>query len=154
MRRVSSEALNWAFKFLGHSPRSESEVRSKLVQLGFPKKVVQATLAKLRSLNILNDEAFARDWARGRVESRGYGPLWVERELGEKGIPEGLIAQVVEEIFGPDGGKERARRLLQKRFGGKDLRDPKTLSRAVALLRRRGYRGSVISELLGVEEDG
>ena len=142
------EALRRAFKFLSYRPRSEAEVRTKLGRLGFPQKSVDTTLEKLRSLSLLNDEAFARDWARGRAEGRSYGPLRIERELRQKGIAELLIRQVVQETFGQEEGKERARGLVAKRFRGKDLGDRKILHRAMSFLQRRGYRSSVIAEVL------
>ncbi len=143
------EALQRAYKFLSYRPRSEAEVRTKLGQLGFPQKSVDTTLEKLRSLSLLNDEAFARDWARGRAEGRGYGPLRIERELRQKGIAKSVIQEVVKETFGRQEGKERARALLEKRFRGKDLSDRKILHRAISFLQRRGYRSSVIAEVLG-----
>jgi len=82
------------------------------------------------------------------VEDRGYGPLRIERELRQKGISRPLICQIVEETFGLEQGKERAKRLLAKRFGGQDLGDTRVLRRAVAFLQRRGYHDSVIAELL------
>ena len=142
------EALQRAFKFLSYRPRSEAEVRTKLGRLGFPQKSVDTTLEKLRSLSLLNDEAFARGWARGRAEGRSYGPLRIERELRQKGIAELLIRQVVQETFGQEEGKERARGLVAKRFRGKDLGDRKILHRAMSFLQRRGYRSSVIAEVL------
>ena len=148
--RSEEEALKRAFKFLSYRPRSEAEVRGKLNQLGFPRQSIDTALAKLRSLNLLNDEAFARGWARGRAEGRGYGPLRIERELRQKGIAKSLIREVMGETFGQQEGKERARTLLEKRFRGKDLGDRKVLNRAVAFLQRRGYRTSVIAEVLKV----
>ena len=142
------EALKRAYKFLSYRPRSEAEVRTKLGQLGFPQKSVDTTLEKLRSLSLLNDEAFARGWARGRAEGRGYGPLRIERELRQKGVARPLISQVVKETFGREEGKERARGLVAKRFRGKDLGDRKVLHRAAAFLQRRGYRNAVIAEVL------
>lgn len=142
------EALQRAFKFLSYRPRSEAEVQAKLTQSGFSPQDVNAILEKLRSLNLLNDETFARGWARGRAEGRGYGPLRIERELRQKGIAKPLISQVVKETFGREEGKEKARGLVEKRFRGKDLGDRKVLHRAVAFLQRRGYRSSVIAEVL------
>lgn len=141
-------ALKRAYKFLSYRPRSEAEVRAKLGQLGFPQKSVDTTLEKLRSLSLLDDDSFARGWAQGRADGRGYGPLRIERELRQKGIAKSLISQVVKETFGREEGKEKARALLEKRFRGKDLDDRKILSRAVAFLQRRGYRSSVIAEVL------
>ena len=143
------EALRRAYKFLSYRPRSEAEVRAKLGRLGFPQKSVDTTLEKLRSLRLLNDEAFARGWARGRAEGRSYGPLRIERELRQKGVARPLISQVVKETFGREEGKERARGLVAKRFRGKDLGDRKILHRAMSFLQRRGYRSSVIAEVLG-----
>ena len=147
------EALKRAYKFLSYRPRSEAEVRTKLGQLGFPQKSVDTTLEKLRSLSLLNDEAFARGWARGRAEGRGYGPLRIERELRQKGIAKSVIGQIVQETFGPQEEKERARALLKKRFRGKDLGDRKVLHRAVGFLQRRGYRNAVIAEVLKLPVD-
>jgi regulatory protein len=142
------DALNRAIKFLGYRARSEAEVRTKLAQSGFSLKIIEPTLTKLRSLKLLDDEAFARTFAQGRIEDRGYGPLRLERELRRKGIANSFIRRIVDETFAENGGKERARALLGKRFHGKDLSDPKTLRRVVGFLQRRGYRDSVIAEIL------
>lgn len=143
------EALKRAFKFLSYRARSELEIRLKLTQLGFSQKITETTLEKLRSLNLLNDETFARGWAREKGEVRGYGPLRVERELRQKGVAQSLIGRIVQETFGQQETKERAKKLLEKRFRGKDLSDRKTLHRAIAFLQRRGYRNWVIAELVG-----
>jgi len=142
------EALKRAFKFLSYRPRSEAEVQARLGQLGFSRQTIEPTLEKLRSLNLLNDETFARNWARGRAEGRGYGPLRIERELRQKGIGPTMIREALRETFGEGEGREKARALLEKKFRGKDLDDRKVLHRAVAFLQRRGYRNSVIAKLL------
>jgi regulatory protein len=142
------EALKRALKFLGYCARSEAEVRAKLIQSGFSAKTVEPTLEKLRGLKLLDDEAFARNFTRGRIENRGYGPLRLERELRRKGVAQMLIRRTLDEAFGREEGKERARALLDKRFRGKDLSDQKTVRRAIAFLQRRGYRNSVIAEIV------
>lgn len=144
----SEAALKRAFKFLSYRSRSEAEVRNKLTQWGFSREVVETTLEKLHSLNLINDEAFARGWAQGRAEGRGYGPLRIERELRQKGIAIDLIRQVVGETYGREEGKEKARKLLEKRYHDKNLSDPKILRRAIGFLKRRGYRDSVIADAL------
>ena len=142
------EALKQALKFLSYRARSEAEVRTKLAQLGLSRGTLDGALHKLRSLNLLNDGNFARAWTVSRVEGRGYGPLRVERELKQKGIAKSLIGQILDETFRRQEGKERARALLEKRFRGQDLSDAKNLRRAVSFLQRRGYRDSVIAEVL------
>lgn len=142
------EPLKHALKFLSYRARSEAEVRAKLKQLGFPQQSILSTLERLRSLNLLNDESFARSWARSRAEGRGYGPLKVERELRQKGISQAITSQAVQETFGGQATKEKARHLLEKRFRGQDLANAKIMRRAVGFLQRRGYRDAMIAELL------
>jgi regulatory protein len=142
------EAFKRALKFLGYRARSEAEVRTNLIQAGFSPKIVEPILEKLRSLKLLDDEAFARSFAQARIEDRGYGPLRLERDLRLKGIGKALVGRILDESFARHGGKERARALLEKRYRGKDLSDAKTLRRAISFLQRRGYRDSVIAEIL------
>ena len=142
------EALKSAVEFLSYRARSEAEVQAKLTQLGHSQEIIRATLQKLRGLNYSNDETFARDWAQSRVEGRGYGPLRIERELRQKGIAKSLISRILEETFGKQEGKKGAQMLLEKRFRDKDLSDVRVQRRAIAFLQRRGYRDSVIAEVL------
>ena len=143
-----AEAFKRALKFLGYRARSEAEVRTKLIQAGFSPKIIEPTLEKLRSLKLLDDEAFARSFAQARIEDRGYGPLRLERELRRKGVAKALVGRILDETFGKQEGKARAQALLEKRFRGKDLNDAKNLRRAVGFLQRRGYRDGVIAEVL------
>ena len=142
------EALQRALRFLEYRPRSEAELRSFLVQRGHSAAITERTLEKLCSLNYLNDETFARNWARSRAETRGYGPQRIEQELRTKGITPALIREVVVETFGQVDEWKKAKSLLEKNFKSKKFDDPKMLRRAVGFLQRRGYTNKVIFALL------
>ncbi len=105
-------------------------------------------MEKLCSLNYLNDETFARNWARSRAEARGYGPKRIEQELRTKGIAPALIREVVGETFAQVDEWKKAKSLLEKRFKGQQFDDPKMLRRAAGFLQRRGYSNKVIFDLL------
>ncbi|HXV81689.1 MAG TPA: regulatory protein RecX [Candidatus Binatia bacterium] len=137
-----------ALRWLGYRPRSEAELRNFLVRRGYPPTVIEKTLAKLRSLNYLSDEAFARNWARSRVETGRYGPKRVEQELRAKGISQVLIRKVMGEAFAQINESATAKTLLQKRFKTNQLDDPKLLRRAASFLKRRGFSSDVIFDLL------
>ena len=124
-------------------------------QRGYSPTVIEQALEKLRSLNYVNDETFARNWARSRAQSRGYGPNRVEEELRAKGIAPTLLRKVVSELLTDMDETEIAKRVLEKRFKGQDLSDTKTQARAAAFLRRRGYSSKIIFDLLRypIEED-
>jgi|ERR1041384_1917401 regulatory protein len=142
------EVYNRALRFLAYRPRSEAELRARLGRAGFSPQEIEGALAKLRGLKLLDDEAFARSFARDRIENRGYGPLRVERELRFKGVAKAVIAEVLKESFDRERDRARARAILERRFRGRDLSDLKTARRAVAYLRRRGYRDAMIAEIL------
>jgi regulatory protein len=147
--------LQLALRYLSYRPRSELEVKKYLSQKGCAPQVNDAVIAKLRSLNYLDDLSFAQIWARSRLESRGYGPRRVEQELRIKGIPADVIRQTLQQILQQTSEQESARKILTKRFGSASLQDTKTQRRAVGLLLRRGFSSKVIFDLLKyrIDED-
>lgn len=117
---------------------------------GYLSQTSEQVLQKLRALDYVNDESFARNWALLRAQNRGYGPRRVEQELRAKGVLPSVIREAVREAFDQCDEKAQARRILAKRLAPGSLRDPKTLRRAAAFLERRGYSSRVISELLQI----
>ena len=149
------EALELALRFLRYRSRSEAEVKRRLVRGGYPSAIIEETLERLRSLHYIDDEAFARDWARARTQNRGDGPKRIEQQLCAKGVAPSLAREVIRETFSQIDEIENARKLLQKRYHGNHFSDPQITRRAAAFLQRRGYSGKAIFDLLHcpVEED-
>ena len=123
-------------------------MRKYLRQRGASESVIDATLEKLRDLNYINDEAFARNWALSRAQNQGWGPRKIEQELRTKGVVQTEIRQVVKATFEQEDELSRAGKVLKKRFSGANLEEPKNLRRALAFLQRRGYSSKVIFALL------
>jgi regulatory protein len=142
-------------RYLAYRPRSEAEVRSYLHQRGYLPDIAENVIEKLRSLQYVNDESFARDWSLSRAQSHGYGPRRIEQELRAKGIGQSLVHDAVRDAFDQTDEESQAKRLLAKQFKGENFKEPKVLRRAVALLQRRGYSSKVIFDLLrfSTEED-
>lgn len=115
---------------------------------GFSAAAREKALGKLRSLNYINDESFARSWARSRAKKPKYGPKRIEQELKAKGVGQPLILNVIDATFAPGDEEKNAKTLLDKNFKGINLGDPKTLRRACAFLERRGYSSQVILNLV------
>jgi regulatory protein len=105
-------------------------------------------LERLRSLHYIDDEAFARNWALTRTQNRGDGPKRIEQELRAKGIVQSLVRVIIRETFSQVDETENARKLLQKRYHGKNFSDPKIIRRAASFLQGRGYSSSVIADIL------
>lgn len=147
--------MQLALRYLSYRPRSELEVANYLRQKGCEPQVGAAVVAKLRSLNYVDDLSFALIWARSRIESRGYGPRRVEQELRLKGIDAKVIRETLRQRLQQTSEQEIAKKLLTKRFAAASLQDATAQRRAVALLQRRGFSSKVIFDLLKyrIDED-
>lgn len=151
-----SEVLDTAARFLEARPRSEDEVRRKLLRLGYRPEMVEEAVGKLLAVGYLDDEAFARAWVESRDRATPRGEHALRRELGQKGVDRGLIDEVLDDrrdeaLAGGDGAtgpdQAAAERLLAKRLGP-ILREPdprRRLQRAYALLARNGFSPDVCS---------
>ena len=60
-----------ALRLLDQRPRSEHELRERLVKAEFPAPLVDEVLASLRASSLLDDRRFAHEWVRQRAKRRG-----------------------------------------------------------------------------------
>jgi regulatory protein len=91
------EALERAGKFLGRKARSEAEVRQALDRSGVEPVVTEATIGKLRELELVDDGAFARQWIEERAGRKGLGPRRLLSELRLKGVDDDTARQALDE---------------------------------------------------------
>jgi regulatory protein len=153
-----AEVLDAAARFLEARPRSEDEVRRKLLRLGYRADLVEDAVGRLLTIGYLDDEAFARSWVESRDRARPRGEHALRRELGLKGVDRALIDEVLgarrEELRSEDEAattpdEAAAERLLAKKLGP-ILREPdprRRLQRAYALLARNGFAPDVCSSV-------
>src|SRR5918994_5860097 len=99
-----AEVLDAAARFLEARPRSEAEVRRKLVRLGYQPALVDEVLTRLVELRYLDDEAFARAWVESRDRARPRGEHALRQELGRLGVERGLVDEVLDERRGTGRG--------------------------------------------------
>ena len=109
-------AMQRALNFLSYRARSEQEIRANLTRAEIPDVVLEATLQRLRELNLVNDADFARMWIEGRKQFRPRSRRFLAYELRLKGIDEqvaqdALEDQVVDEVEALNAGRKIARRL-------------------------------------------
>src|SRR5512136_1087022 len=109
------KAKQRAFRLLAVRARSEKELRTKLKERGFDESVVGVVIARLRELKYLDDESFAREWARNLAVNRLLGNRRIEESLREKGIPRELIEQVIIEVREELSEHKALRELIRKK---------------------------------------
>jgi regulatory protein len=150
-----------AAAFLAVRSRSVDETRKRLVHLGYPAAIVEKVLERLIEIGYLDDLAFARAWVESRDRARPRGAVALRRELGRKGVPEDVVAEVLADrtqlaagdtdpvADGGDPDRAAARRLIERRSS--TLRreaDPRRRrQKAYALLARNGFAPDVCHEV-------
>lgn len=137
--RQYPETLNAAVAFLAVRARSVLEVRQKLEQRHYLDEAVEMALYKLEKENLLNDEAFARDWATACARKH-MGKRRILSELWRKGIDSDLAQQIVDGLDTEESGEaavEQAQKLLRRYADESDPR--KAAGKLMAAMARRGY---------------
>jgi len=144
-----TRAKNTAYRFLSYRPRSRAEIEAKLRDKEFDEAIVAAVLVDLARLGYVNDEQFARAWARGRIRLRGFGRRRIDQELRSKGVAPEIIRESLAEVFGETSETETAMHVAEKKLRTMQHVEPEARKRRLAgLLERKGYAFDVIREVL------
>jgi regulatory protein len=132
---------NAAIRFLGYRPRSEVEIRQRLLRRGFDNDCLEKTIARLKEQGLIDDIAFARFWKDNRQEFSPRSRRLTQLELKRKGLSPEAIEQVIGELDDSESAYRaalnRARRITEP--------DYQVFRRRLAgYLGRRGFTYSVI----------
>ena len=131
-------ALDRAVGYLAARACSRGEIEQKLLRVGYRPQTVEMVLYKLESNDLLDDEAFAKQWAEARSH-RKLGPQRIARELRGKGVSQ-EDAEAALETLDPDAMLEQAAQLARQalnRHPEEDIR--RRVNRVSQMLMRRGY---------------
>lgn len=135
--------LNAAIRYLGYRPRSEAEVRQRLLQKGFDIACTEKTVADLKEQGLIDDATFARLWKENR-EAFSPRSRWLNRlELRRKGLNDNIIEQVTSEVDDSDS----AYRAALSKASHLSSSDYQLFRRRLGdYLKRRGFGYEVINE--------
>ena len=135
-----------ALGLLAVRPRSIREVRDRLRRAGFEQEEVEDTISRLEGAGLLNDEAFAREFAEHAFSVRGSGRIAVVSGLMAKGVSRETIERVLEDTARGDDSA-RAEELARGKAGRmRGLETAVAFRRLTSFLMRRGYTGAVARE--------
>lgn len=137
--RQYPEALDYAVSLLAMRARASGEIRQKLKARLYMEDTVEMVLYKLEKERLLDDEAFAREWAASRAR-RQMGKSRIMQELRHKGIGREMCEQALEALDreeSDEAAQELAMKLLRRYEKEEDER--KAMSKLLAAMARRGY---------------
>jgi regulatory protein len=147
----AKEARNRALSWLARREYGRAELVDKLVQRGCEEEVATRIVAALAAEGLVSDERFVEALLHVR-RVRGYGPLYIRRELEEKGIDRSTIERWLD--VGSRDWVEDVKRVNKKKFGGKQPANLAERAKRTRFLQSRGFTHEQIRQALGNNDVG
>ncbi|HEX2898438.1 MAG TPA: regulatory protein RecX [Bacteroidia bacterium] len=141
------DALEKLRKYCAWQERCRSEAWTKLLQLGSPRGDLLRLLAVLEQEGFLDEARFARSYARGKFNQKGWGRIKIREGLRSKRVAEDLIDEALELIEAEAYG-ERLLEIARKRLGAADLGEWETQQKLRGYLEGKGYEWDAIDQAL------
>jgi len=91
-----SQAYNRALDYLSNQLRTEKEVRTKLAGLEIPPETIDATIAKLQEMHLVDDDHYAASYVRTMMRTGEKGPRVIRQNLRQKGVTEHPIENALQ----------------------------------------------------------
>ena len=138
-RRAKEKAL-WLISYRSHSKK---ELFDKLKR-SFDEESAQKAVDRMEELGLINDEEFAKLYARKLVNGKKMSVKAAEFQLYRKGIDKITAEQVLGELeYDP---QTQIIEFITKKY--KNIQDEKIKRRAVAALQRKGYSWEEIRQAI------
>ena len=154
-RKNLNTAKSLALKYLTYRARSRKEMGQYLKKKELAPLVVEQTLKNLEEAGYLDDQRFAMDWGRWRVEKKKFGKIRLRQELITKGIADDIIQTIFTTLYDLKSEKFLAMECAKKKLSSLDgLQNEKKMRLLANHLQRRGYSSDIVYETLKVTLKG
>jgi regulatory protein len=145
-RRARAIALD----LLARKPWTRRDLARRLRRRGAPADVASAVVAEMEARGYVDDGAFAAAWADSRARGRGLGRERLRQELLARGIARPLAEAAIGRAFEETDELSRAQHAAARRLAVLRGTPEQTVRRLHDYLRRRGYPGEVVRQVLRV----
>lgn len=146
------DALARLRKFCDYQDRCHQEVRTKLIEIGCYGDDLENVMCDLIADNFLNEERFARSYARGKFRLKQWGKVRIRQELKLRKISAYCMKKAFEEID-EEEYESTLRKLLEKK--AKNIKAKNRFEKNAKLAKymmQKGYESFLVWEILKNEE--
>lgn len=141
--------LQW---YCVYQDRCHQEVRQKGLDLGLYGHELEEVISELISENFLNEERFARSYARGKFRMKKWGRDRIRRELKQRRISDYCVRKAMEEIDELDSYHDTLRQLIQKKADRtRETNLFKKRAKVAQYVIRKGYEKDLVWEMVKAE---
>lgn len=142
---TSLEALRKAESYCVYQDRCHQEVRNKLLEWGIYYEELENILNQLIDDNFLNEERFAKSYARGKFRIKKWGKIKIEIELKRRNISSYCIREGLKEIDFDEYLETLSGLIVRNE---ELLLTPTTKNKLIQQLLRKGYEYELIKETI------
>jgi regulatory protein len=147
---TEEELYDVALRALMRRAHSVQEMKQKLARYTRNDLLVRIVVSRLKETGRLNDETYARQFARNRTESRKQGQFRIARELRARGVPDAQINSALAESTAQNDPAATVRQRIQRKlksYSGASSRkksDEKKIASLYGSLLRAGFPPDLI----------
>ncbi len=143
-----AEALEKARRYCAYQERCHNEVRNKLLQWGQKGNTPEEIIVQLIQEDFINEERFAKTFARGKFKMKNWGPVKIKAELKRRNISDNCIKNAMREVESNDA-LNTIKKLIEKK--SKTLKEKNHILRRnklAAYLIQKGYPSDLVWDTL------
>ena len=140
--------LTKAEQYCAYQERAQQEVRNKLYDWGLYPNDVEQIISNLIENNFLNEERFARTYARSKFNQKGWGRIKIKQALKFKKVPDKIIQKALKEIDGDDYFIKLTELIKKKNNVLAEKDDYKRRYKLQQYAMSRGYESDLIADVL------
>lgn len=141
-------ALQKLERYCAYQDRCHQEVRQRLLDLGVYGDDLEEIIADLITENFLNEERFARSYARGKFRIKYWGKHRIRMELKKRNISDYCIRKAFEEIE-EEGYIPQLRKLFDNKKKQVKEKNPFLFRRKLAQYAlRRGFEPALVWKIV------
>lgn len=148
---LAVQARRRAVRWLAARPLTRRQLATRLRRMGLDTDQIESLTDDLASIGLIDDEAFARRYAEGRLLRGGVGPRRLQADLAARGVDRVTTERVLRDVTADTDEADEAIRVACARAARPSFAalDAQTAARRLAgFLQRRGFSADACRKAL------
>lgn len=129
--------LDYALHYISRYPKTESELKIKLMQKGYFSNDIEKAMNILKEKKFLSDELFVESYVRSELMNKGKPPIAIIKKLQEKWADKHLIMKIIKQ--NEEDVNSGVRERIKKEIASYKKRGEEWFD-IIQKLMRKGYR--------------
>ncbi len=147
----NKEVREKAISLLSRRSHSAKELRKKLLKRNYSRSKINQVIQGLKESGYLDDEKFAEQWIKNRIEKKPRGKALIKSELLQKGVDRRIIEEKLNSLLPTSREKEMAQHLADKWLNKKRGKEENIKEKLYRYLNNKGFDREIIREIINYD---